>query len=961
MKNHVHGLSSGADGVEADMQTAEPPTCPRCGASLSASGHCGPCLFAVTFDADAEPAPETDGPAPWTRFAGLELFEEIGRGGMGVVYRAKQSALDREVAVKVLLRARFASAEERTRFHREAQAAARLHHQGIVGIIDTGETEGVPWFSMDYLPGSSLEETVREHPMEERKAATLVRSVAIALQHAHDHGVLHRDLKPSNILLDEDGNPRITDFGIARLVATGTQGSAFTRSGQMLGSPGYAAPEQALAGEADARTDVHGLGALLYHLLTGRPPFQGPTLDAILVQLREDDPIPVRRLVPGTSADLETICLKCLRKLPANRYATAREAAEDLDRYLTSKPILARPPRWTGRLWRWTRRHPGLAAMFAVSALLLGGIVATALGFARHQARMEHRTSLISEARSLRQTRHAGSRSEALEKLQAAWQIKPSPEIRAEAAACLTLPEISGITRESITAPDPGLSGDGRRIARIEGKDIVVREIDGNREVFRHASKATPALFKLDDRGERIAIHPPGSGELIVLSLKTGNVIATCQHPMHLHSLDWSGELIATACDNRFIHIWDAEGNLKHRLSGHESPYIRVAFRPRSQELASTSADNHIRLWHAARGTEILRREVHHQPHKRLWWSANGETLHGLLEEGSCETLSMSPSPVVDVLAPPQEEPHSENLGTADLSADGRLAVVVDENAGRLWDFGTGRAIMVFPKAVGQWLGARFSPDGSRLWTCGWAHPLEEMVLERKDGAPRVGHVRKLSDTQGDLIRAVSDDGSRLVLSNNSTGHFTVVDPARMTMLRLPHPGTLATAISPDGKWLLTSSYQKPGVKVWSLPDGTHKATLLEQQSVIQIQALGEREFLLRTSDSTYVFQSGTWQQERELNLPKPVNSMTSSRKGRLLAVQGDHEVRILSAADLSEIHRLTAPAHAGWLGEGHLVFNQDGTILLLHTAVGTVIRWDLVKLDANLRKMGLAGNKQTR
>jgi WD40 repeat protein/predicted Ser/Thr protein kinase len=936
------------------MRTAEANTCPRCGATLGASGHCGPCLFAVTFHADGETAPETDGPAPWTRFAGLDLFEEIGRGGMGVVYRAKQSALDREVAVKVLLRARFAGTEERTRFHREAQAAARLHHPGIVGIIDTGETEGVPWFSMEYLPGRSLEETVREHPMEERQAATVVRTVAEALQHAHDHGVLHRDLKPSNILLDEDGNPRITDFGIARLATAGTQSSAFTRSGQMLGSPGYAAPEQALDGEADAKTDVHGLGALLYHLLTGRPPFQGPTLDAILVQLREDDPIPVRRLVPGTSADLETICLKCLRKLPGNRYATAREVAEDLDRFLTNQPILARPPGWTGRLWRWTRRHPGMAAMLALSALLSGGIVSTALGFARHQARMEHRASLVSEARSLRQTRHAGSRTEALEKLRAAWRIKASPEIRAEATACLTLPEIGNMTRGPEAPPDPGLSGDGRRIARIEGKDIVVRESDGNREIFRRALTNGISEFKLDDHGERIAVNTPGSGDLVLVSIETGRVIATCRHPMRLHSLDWSGELIATACDNRFIHIWDDAGNLKHRLSGHESPFIRVAFRPRSQELASTSADNHIRLWHAARGTEILRREIHHQPHQRLWWSAAGDALHGLSDDGSCETFPISPSPIADVLAPPQEEPHSENLGTADLRADGRLAVVVDENAARLWDFGAGRTILEVPKPVGQWLGARFSPDGSRLWTCGWANPLEERRFEPIDGKPRVTGVRTLSETQGDLIRDTSADGSLLVLSNNATGHFIVVDSVGRTMLRLPHPGTLATAISPDGKWLLTSSYLQPGVKVWSLPDGTHTSTLLNGQSVVRIMALGDRRFLLRTSDSTHVFQSGTWRHERQLDLPTPVNSMACTPDGRLIAVQGDNEIRILSTANLTEVHHLTAPAHAGWLGEGHLVFSPDGSMLLLHTAVGTVVRWNLAKLADTLRQLGL-------
>lgn len=938
------------------MQCDENPACPQCGSALTASGHCGPCLFQVTFGSDDGPQAAGSGSAPWTSFSGLDLFEEIGRGGMGVVYRARQSALDREVAVKVLLRARFAGIEERTRFHREAQAAARLRHPGIVGIIDVGETGGVPWFSMDYLPGSNLEELVRSHPINERRAAALVRSVAEALQHAHDHGVLHRDLKPSNILLDEDGEPRITDFGIARFATGSNRDSASTRSGQMLGSPGYAAPEQAFSGQSDERTDVHGLGALLYHLLTGRPPFQGPTLDAILLQLREGDPIPPRRLVPGTSADLDTICLKCLRKLPENRYASAREVAEDIDRFLAGKPILARPLGWPGTICRWTRRHPALASMFTLTAVLLGGIVATALGFSRHQARMEHRSSLISEARSQRQTRHAGSRSEALDKLRQAWRIKPAPEIRAEATACLTLPEIGECMPESRSAPDPGLSGDGRRIARFEGGDIVVRETQDNREVFRLSRPAPGSGFKLDDRGQRIAHHAPGSGDLVLVSLETGRVIATCKHPMHLHSLDWSGGLIATACDNRFIHVWDDSGELKHRLSGHESPFIRVAFRPRSQELASTSADNHIRLWHAARGTEILRREVHHQPHQRLWWSAAGDMLHGLLNDGRCETFPVSPSPVVDVLAPPQEEPHSENLGTADLSPDGRLAVAVDEQAARLWDFENGRVLRMFPKPAGQWLGARFSPDGGRLWICGWANPLEEHRLGMQDGHPVVTGVRALLDTQGDLIRAASADGGLLVLSNDTSGQFIVVDSNGRSPVRLHHPGTLATAISPDGEWLLTSSYRQPGAKVWSLPEGTHAATLLENETVIQVLAPHDGKFILRTSTSAHVFRAGPWRRENELKLPTPVNSMTCTRDGNHLAVQGDNWVRILRMDDLTEAHRLTPPAHAGWLGEGHLVFNADGSMLLLHTAVGTVIRWDLGKLDATLQELGMDG-----
>ena len=319
---------------------------------------------------DAPPEDE-----PWNVLGDYELFEEIGRGGMGIIYRARQKRLRRIVAVKVLRGAEFAGEEARARFRVEAEAAARLQHPGIVAIHDVGEESGVLWFSMDYVPGENLDDHVGNHTLGARDAATLVEKIAHAIQHAHDHGVLHRDLKPSNILL-ADGQPRITDFGLARRESTEDTPS-LTRTGQTLGSPGYSAPEQALRGEADVRTDVYGLGAVLYHLLTGRPPFLGPTLDSILLQLRDGEPVSPRRLIPSVPRDLETICLHALHHQPNHRYATASEMAADLGRFLERKAIHARPSSVAENVWRWCRRHPGLtmALLVAAMSLVFGAVV----------------------------------------------------------------------------------------------------------------------------------------------------------------------------------------------------------------------------------------------------------------------------------------------------------------------------------------------------------------------------------------------------------------------------------------------------------------------------------------------------------------------------------------------------------------------------------------------------------
>ena len=351
-----------------------PVACPVCAEPLPPGapvGHCPRCLIRVSLESQGAATAETDDPR--LILGDHELYEEIARGGMGIVYRARQRRLGREVAVKVLRGSEFASAEAQQRFRSEAAAVARLNHPGIVGIHDFGEQDGVLWFSMELLPGKNLADRVSEHPLPARTAAECVCRVAEAVQHAHDQGVLHRDLKPSNILLTADGQPRVTDFGLARRIATETADTAaeLTHTGQRLGSPGYAAPEQALDGKADVRTDVYGLGALLYHLLTGRPPFQGPTLDSILLQLRDADPIPPGRLNPTVPRDLETICLKCLDRNPARRYATARATAEDLARFLAGAPIVARPRTWVENGAHWLRRHWLLATAAVITATSL--------------------------------------------------------------------------------------------------------------------------------------------------------------------------------------------------------------------------------------------------------------------------------------------------------------------------------------------------------------------------------------------------------------------------------------------------------------------------------------------------------------------------------------------------------------------------------------------------------------
>jgi len=356
---------------------ASPQHCSECAAEIAADrqdGLCTRCLLALGLKAEgkrkkkegydlpgADGASLSSGPSPlMTSFGDYELLEQIARGGMGIVYKARQVSLDRIVAVKLLPFGALASPDQVKRFHEEASVAASLQHPNIVAIHEVGVHQGRHYLVMDYVDGPSLAKVISDFGFrisDYRRIAGWVKTVAEAVHYTHEHGVLHRDLKPSNVLIDANDRPRVIDFGLAKRLPDkseiGNQKSEMelTLSGPLVGSPSYMPPEQAATkwGEVSRRSDVYGLGAMLYHLLTGRPPFQATTLTATLEQVLHTEPVAPRLLHPGLPHDLETICLKCLEKEPGKRYPTAQALADELGRYLQGQPVLARPIGPVGR------------------------------------------------------------------------------------------------------------------------------------------------------------------------------------------------------------------------------------------------------------------------------------------------------------------------------------------------------------------------------------------------------------------------------------------------------------------------------------------------------------------------------------------------------------------------------------------------------------------------------------
>jgi hypothetical protein len=331
---------------------------------------------------------------------GYEIERELGRGGMGVVYQALDTRLKRRVALKMILAGGHAGQADLARFKTEAEAVARLQHPGIVQIYEVGVHDGLPYFCLEFCPGGSLDRKLDGTPLPPRDASALVEKLALAMQAAHNKGVIHRDLKPANVLLGEDGMPKITDFGLAKKLDEAGQ----TNTGSVMGTPSYMAPEQAQGSKDIAPAcDVYALGAILYELLTGRPPFKSATVLETLRQVVNDDPVPPTQLQSKTPKDLEIICLKCLHKDPHKRYSNAQALADDLRRFRRREPIAARPVGRMERSWRWCHRNPVVAGLTAAVALVMLLGVAISAHFAlaaERRAQGESLAKLLAEKRA---------------------------------------------------------------------------------------------------------------------------------------------------------------------------------------------------------------------------------------------------------------------------------------------------------------------------------------------------------------------------------------------------------------------------------------------------------------------------------------------------------------------------------------------------------------------------------
>jgi eukaryotic-like serine/threonine-protein kinase len=760
------------------------------------AGHCARCLVQLTLDgALNSPAPEcSDAP----RTAGdFEVLREIGRGGMGVIYCARQISLNRLVALKMILAGEFASEEFVLRFRREANAAASLKHPHIVSIHEIGETGGQPYFSMEYVEGRNLAELLRDETLAPAHEAVYLKQIAEAVHYAHTQGIVHRDLKPSNILIDSSDQPRITDFGLARQI--GWDGD-LTVTGQALGSPAYMPPEAADGSEDSAtpEADIYSLGAILYHMLTGRPPFQGASMSDVLLQARNTDPIPPRRLNPSVPQDLQTICLKCLEKSPARRYASARALAEELGRFLRDEPILARPAGSSERLWRWCRRRPAIAALSAgLMIALLAGFSGVLWQWHRAEdlARAEQIHRLASEESERRTRLHLY----AADMMAAGLAIEQGDFGLGRGLLESHLPESGEEDLRGFEWRYLWRRSQGQQSATLNGHNYIV----------------TCAVFSPDGRvlatgsqDQTIKLWNPENHSLIATLPAGGAVWSLAFTP--------DGTRLMQAGSDHQVKLWD----LRTREIAATFPGQSAVLSPVSPIMAI--ADASLLYWEPAGTVSIWdyeeQRKIGELPEPgkslgispdgrvvavggrrgglRLWDLERGEYIKDLETDGQVWSIVFSPS-------------------GSQIAAAGRAKVLV-------WDLAGSPTPARLRHPVNVWAAA-FSPDGKTLATGGSDRGLrlwETSSLVLKEILP--GH--------RDEVWAVAWHPEGRMLATGSKDPNVMLWPAEAVSKSadLPHVHWGKPLFSPDGSRMITTSMVGPGQHsfLWDVEGGLALATM---------------------------------------------------------------------------------------------------------------------------------------
>jgi WD40 repeat protein len=949
-------------------------------------------------------------PPAWPLLPGYEIQGELGRGGMGVVYLAYDPRLKRKVAIKVIRGGSFARKVELNRFHTEAEAIARLQHSNIAQIYEVGEHQGCPYLVLEYLEGGSLDQQLAGTPQPARPAACLVETLARAIQHAHERGIIHRDLKPANILLEsvvhspkcvaenlampvtgdglrttDYGRPKVSDFGLAKFLEGGAH---VTGSGAILGTAGYMPPEQARAetNQIGPAADVFALGAILYEMLTGRPPFQGTCAAETTLQVLLEDPVPPRRLQPRVPRDLETICLKCLEKKPASRYASAQALAEDLAHYLAGEPIAARPIGTAERVRKWARRRPAVAALTALTMAL------TLLGFAmvtwqwQEAERARRNAEEAQQVAERAQEQAEAARIEEKEQRQSYQRLSVNLAVDRGLHWCEQGDVGRGLLQLARSLEwAPHEQEDWQRVLRIN-LGAWTQSLCSLRECFPHPGRVLAAAWSPDGR---FVVTGCADRKAFVWDVATGEPIGgPLVHPARVNAVAVSpdGTRILTGsgdlgCRRGAVWLWDrTTRRLLRPPLEHPGPVWTVAFSPDGRKILtgngdSTTGQGAIRLWDTVTGKPLGAPWPQRKPVRAVAFSPDGKTILSGCEDASAWLWNAGTG------ACTHELKHRGYVQAVAFSPDGKiLATGSRDSTVRLWELKTGRLIGEPLRDTGYVEAVAFSPDGktlvtgsrdamARLWEVSTGklianvlphqdqvsavafHPRGRMILTGSldhsarlwEMAPAKAAVTNFCHPNQVWTAAISPDGETMATgSSNGMTKLWKVNTGKLIGTFPSRSPIQSVVFSPDGEMVLAGGYDR-SARLWEVTKGKSPGEFDHPETVMAVAFRPDGQTVLTGCRDC---KARLWDVATRsllapvLKHPGPVSAVAFDPKNFDLVLTGceDRSARLWDVAEGRCLRKLGP--HQGPVR--YVAFSPDGRLIVTGSEDGTARFWDV-------------------